>query len=128
MDFLITAHNVWRYVVLIAAVGALGLALLAYLGSRDWDRLADRFASFFTLAMDIQVLIGLLAWVFANRHRDDLFLTWIHPALMLGAVGLAHAGRALSERADGSKAKGRTATLFFGGSLIVVLVAIPLGS
>src|SRR4051812_7685709 len=128
MEWLVTIHSIWRYVVLITALGAIGLALMAYLGSRDWDNLSDRFAFFFPLAMDIQVLIGILVWLLANWERSDNFLLWIHPLLMIVAVGIAHAGRAVAERTEGSKARGGKALLFFGGSLLIVLIAIPLAS
>jgi hypothetical protein len=78
--------------------------------------------------MDIQLLIGLGVWVLADWDRKDSFLFWIHPLLMLVAVGLAHAGRAMSERESDSRQKGTRASLFFGGSLVVVLVGIPLAS
>src|SRR6266540_108960 len=105
MEWLVSVHNVWRYAVLIAAIGALALAVLSFIGSREWDRLSDRFALFFTIAVDIQVLIGVLV-----------------------AAGLAHAGRSMSERAEVAKEKGRRATLLFAASLLLMLVAIPLKS
>ena len=114
--------------MLIAAVGALALSVMAFMGSREWDALTDRFSLFFTIAMDIQVLIGILVWITDEQARGDTFLAWVHPLAMLLAAGLAHAGRALSERAVGSEAKGRTAIMFFGGSLALILIAIPLGS
>ncbi len=128
MEWLVNIHNVWRYAVLIAALGALILSLLAYLGNREWDSLADRFSLFFTIAMDIQVVIGILVWVLADYNKNDSFLRWIHPIAMLASVGLAHVGRTRSERAVGSKSKGGTAALFFGASLLVVLLAIPLAA
>ena len=132
MEFLVTIHSIWRYAVLVAAVGALALAVLAYAGSRQWDALADRFSLYFTIAMDIQVLIGILVWILVwltgDEARSDPFLVWIHPGAMLVATGLAHAGRVLSERAEGSRAKGGRAAAFFAASLLLVLVAIPLSS
>jgi hypothetical protein len=128
MEFLVTIHDIWRYAVLVAAVGALALAVLAYAGSRQWDALADRFSLYFTIAMDIQVLIGILVWITDEEARRDPFLAWIHPGAMLVAAGLAHAGRVLSERVEGSRAKGGRAAAFFAASLLVVLVAIPIGS
>jgi hypothetical protein len=130
MEILVTIHDIWRYAVLVAAIGALALSVMAYMGSREWDALTDRFSLFFTIAMDIQVLIGILVWITVTdpQVRGDNFLIWVHPIAMLVAAGLAHMGRALSERALGSRAKGRTATAFFAGSLLVVLVAIPLSS
>ena len=42
MEWLVTIHSVWRWAVLIAAIGALALAIASYLGSREWDGLSDR--------------------------------------------------------------------------------------
>ena len=125
MEWLVTIHSVWRYVVLVVALGAIILSLLAYLGTREWDNLAERFSFFFPITMDIQVVVGILVWLLANYDQNDAFRRWIHPVAMLVAVGLAHMGRVRSDRAAGSKAKGGTAALFFGASLLVVLLAIP---
>jgi hypothetical protein len=85
-------------------------------------------AFLFTLAVDIQVLIGILLWAVRQEWGRDWFLAWVHPVLMLGAAGLAHAGRARAERAEDSAAKGRTAAYFLGASLVVMLIAIPIAA
>jgi len=128
MELLADIHSVFRWVVLFIAADALVFAILSATGSRPWDALPERFSFFFPLAMDIQAFIGLAVWVLGARWSGDTFLGWIHPALMLGAVGLAHVGRSRSERADGPRAKGRQAVIFFALSLLVVLLAIPTGS
>lgn len=128
MDLLVDLHSVFRWVVLLVALAAVAFAVLAATGARPWDRVAERLSFFFPLAMDIQALIGLVVWVLGSAWAGDTFLGWIHPGLMLAAVGLAHVGRVRSERAEGSKAKGRQATLFFDLSLLLALVAIPTAS
>ena len=128
MDILVDIHSVFRWVVLIVALVAIAFAVLAAAGSRPWDRLAERLSFFFPLAMDIQAAIGLVVWVLGSRWSGDTFLGWIHPGLMLAAVGLAHVGHARSDRAEGSKAKGLQAAIFFDLSLLLVLLAIPVAS
>ena len=128
MEFFIEVHSIFRWVVLLTAVVAGAFAILAAAGARPWDAIAERLSFLFPLAMDIQVLIGLVVWIFGAAWAGDTFLAWIHPALMLVAVGLAHVGRARSERAEGSKAKGLQAAIFFDLSLLVVLLAIPVAS
>ncbi|MEO6458483.1 MAG: hypothetical protein ABIO92_09485 [Chloroflexia bacterium] len=128
MDLLVDLHSVFRWVVLLVALAAIAFAVLAATGARPWDRVAERLSFFFPLTMDIQALIGLVVWVLGSGWAGDTFLGWIHPGLMLAAIGLAHVGRARSEKAEGSKAKGRQATLFFDLSLLMVLVAIPTAS
>ena len=128
MELLVDIHSIFRWVVLFVAADALVFALLSATGSRPWDVIAERFSFFFPLAMNIQAFLGLVVWVLGARWSGNTFLGWIHPVLMIGAVGLAQVGRARSERADGAQAKGRQAAIFFGLSLLVVLVAIPTGS
>jgi hypothetical protein len=80
--------------------------------------------------MDVQFLIGLLVWVSEQRWQGDLGLGWLHPLAMLGAVALAHVGRARADRDRNATStdKGRQAAIFFTASLLVILIAIPLYS
>lgn len=127
--FLLEFHSIFRWVVLLAAFGAIALSVMSAVGSRPWDSLSDRLSLAFTVAMDVQLLIGLTLWVAEERWRiGDTFLTWLHPLLMVAAVGLAHVGRVRADRAEGDKARGTVAAIFFGASLLVVLVAIPLNA
>jgi hypothetical protein len=126
VDWLETLHSLWRYVVFIGAVGAVGTALAAAVGARPWDDLAGRAASIFPVIMDVQFLLGLAVWIFGDWPRGDAFLTWIHPLIMVVAVGLAHAGKVLGERGNSSRDKGLRASTAFGASLLLVLAAIPL--
>lgn len=126
-ELLVNVHDVFRWVVLAAAVFALALSVMAATGNRPWDALSDRASLIFTITMDIQLLIGLVLWVVEQRWTvADANITWLHPLAMIVAVALAHVGRARSDRAETSRLKGLTATQFFLASLVVVLIAIPL--
>lgn len=128
-EFVTQVHSYFRWIVLIAAIGALVLAMMSATGSRPWDALSDRFSLFFTIAMDIQLLIGLVVWVSEQRwNGSDPVLSFLHPILMIAAIGLAHVGRVRADREKTDRARGTTAALFFGASLVVVLLAIPFAS
>jgi hypothetical protein len=127
-DLLLTVHSVWRWVVLPLAVAALALALLSAGGSRAWDAVSDRLSFFFVLAMDIQVVIGILLWVTGQRWQGDPVVGWLHPLAMLAAVGLAHLGRVRADRASGDATRGRQVAIYFVASLAITLAAIPLYS
>src|SRR3954451_12318487 len=99
---------------------------MASMGSRPWDNTTDRVTLFFTISMDIQVVIGILVWIFGDWDRNDNTLLWVHPVAMVIATGLAHAGRVMSERASGARSKGARGLAFFGASLLVILIAIPI--
>jgi hypothetical protein len=92
--------------------------------------LGDRSSLYFTIAMDIQFLIGILVWVIERRWEGDTSLGWFHPLAMFVAVALAHVGRSRADvgRSATSADKGRQAALFFIASLVVVLIAIPISS
>ena len=128
MEWLVDLHSIWRWVVLIAALVALALSALAATGNRPWDSLSDRFSFFFTVALDVQVLIGVVVWVLNQGWAGDAFIGFVHPLLMLGAVAVAHVGRARSERVTVDKARGRLALIFFFASLVIIIVAIPTAS
>lgn len=129
MDWIIDLHSIWRWVVLLVAIGAIVLAVMSATGSRPWDATADRLSLFYTIALDIQFLIGAVVWVVEQRWNGaSAFLSWIHPIAMLAAVGIAHAGRTRSDRARDDRTKGTQAALFFGISLVVILIAIPLAA
>jgi len=126
-SFLLEFHSIFRWVVILVALAALVLSILAATGSRPWDAIADRASLAFTIAMDVQFLIGALLWVSEQRWSSgDTFLTWGHPLLMFGAVAVAHVGRARAEKAPSDRVRGQQTAIFFGLSLLVVLVAIPL--
>ena len=128
MDWLVDIHSIWRYAILVAGLGALIFSFMAATGARPWDALTERLSAIFPIVMDVQLLIGLGVWFLTSWPRADTYLAWIHPGLMIVAIGLAHAGRALSERAGDSSAKGRRAAIFFGASLLIVVIAIPFAS
>jgi len=128
MDWVVTLHSYFRWVVLLIGVAAIVISLLAASGNRPWDTAAERLAFFFTLAMDIQFLIGVVVWVSEAKWAGDVVLGWLHPLAMLGAVALAHIGRARADRSTLTRDKGRQAALFFVVSFVVILIAIPIGS
>jgi hypothetical protein len=130
LDIVVNIHSVFRWVVLLAAVVAIAVALMSATGTRRWGVLGDRSSFYFTLAMDIQFLIGILVWVLEGRWQGDAALGWLHPLAMFAAVALAHVGRARADRDRNATStdKGRQAAIFFIASLVVVLVAIPLSS
>jgi hypothetical protein len=127
MELIVTLHNIWRWVVLLVGLGAIALAVMSATGARPWDGVSDRLSFFFTLAMDIQVLIGIVLWIGQQRwDGKEPFLSYLHPLLMLVAVALAHVGRARSDRAEGSRVKGQQAAIFFILSFVVIVMAIPI--
>jgi hypothetical protein len=127
-------HSIWRWVVLVAAVAALVKAFGGWLRKSPYDNLDRRLGLFYTTAIDIQVLLGLILWFGEQRFAtiasagaaggDALFFGIIHPVLMLVALGLVHVGNVRSRRGVGGNPR-RTAALFYLGSLVMIIAAIP---
>ena len=137
-NLLLTLHSLVRWVVVIAAVLAVGHAWWGWLGKRAWTPLADRLGMIFTISLDVQVLLGIVLYFFGPTMRAVFpdfgaamqtaglrFFAVEHVALMLVAVVIAHIGRARARRAEDSQTKYRRTALFFGAAVLLILVAIP---
>ena len=134
----ITIHSLLRWVVLLAGFAAVGLGVRGWSG-RPWlpaDRLTGRV---FVGVLDLQFLIGLVLYVvlsplvgaaFSNvgaAMRDPILRFFLveHAAGMLVAVALAHVGQTKIKKATDDTRRHRTAAVFFGLSLFIILLSIP---
>jgi hypothetical protein len=124
-EFLLNLHGSLRWFVLVFAIAAIVLSILSAIGSRPWDPVADRASLLYTIVLDIQFLVGLILWIVEQRWQIADIVTWGHPVAMLVAVALAHVGRSRSDAAKSDRERGTQAALFFGASLIFILIGIP---
>lgn len=133
------AHSLLRWFVLI------GLAVRAAMGAQGWlsgreSGPADKRVGLFTIiALDTQLLLGLLLhlWLspvtkqaFADMGaamKDAALRFWAveHLTLMLLAVVAAHAGYAIAKRGATSVKGHRAAAIGFGIALLLVVIGIP---
>ena len=135
----VALHSLLRWVVLIAGILAVGRAVAGLLGPRPWTPRDDRGGRFFVMAVDTQMLVGLILYgilspityaAFSNMGaamKDGTlrFYTVEHVFMMLIAVALVHIGRKRVQKAAGDAAKHRTAAIFFGLALVLILAGIP---
>ncbi|HSV85073.1 MAG TPA: hypothetical protein VLH85_00765 [Levilinea sp.] len=138
-SILLPLHNILRWLILITALCAILRALAGWLGKKEWTTTDDKAGMWFVLLMDIQLLVGLVLYIFlspmtlsafqnfagAMQNTDMRFFAVEHILMMVIGTALAHAGRMLSRKASGSLSKQRRAAIWFGLALLVVLVAIP---
>jgi hypothetical protein len=132
-------HAVLRWIVLVAAVVAAGKGLVGWFGKQKWSKLDDRLGLILTIAIDGQLVVGLVLYVFlspltaaafrdfgaAMRDSTLRFFAVEHFLLMVVAVVLAHMGRSLSKKASGDAAKFQRAGIFFALTLIAILAGTP---
>jgi uncharacterized membrane protein YozB (DUF420 family) len=137
--FVLTLHNVMRWVTLVAATRALYRAYRGWFGRRPWMPDDQRAGRWFALALSLQLLIGgvfyclpdsmaQLAWTNLDavmRESSLRFFVIEHSVQMVVALSLAHMGSALARRGRNDAARHRRAALFFSVSLLITFAAIP---
>lgn len=140
-DIVLIIHNWLRWIVLLTGLLAAGRAIYGWVTNGRWTTADSQLGLYFTMSMDIQVLLGLILYVFlsplvqtalsdfgAAMSNDELrFYAVEHILLMIIALGLAHAGRSLSKKAEGAGAKHKRAAIFFTLAMIAILAIIPWG-
>jgi hypothetical protein len=132
----LTLHSWLRWLVLITGIFAVARGIHARRGG--WTDADDRAGFWFVMLLDLQVLIGLLLYVWLSPITHEAFRDfgaamksgslrfWAveHIFGMLVALGLAHVGRVRIRKADISR-RGKLAAIFFGLALVAILASIP---
>ena len=136
---ILAAHNIVRWIALILAIVATVGAFSGWFGKRQWSERDRKIGSFFGIAMDIQLLLGLILYFgyspltrtaladfgAAMGVKDLRFFAIEHVFYMVLALIFAHLGSVLARRAPDSKAKFQRAAIFFGLALLLMLLGIP---
>jgi hypothetical protein len=137
-ETLLTLHSLLRWVVVLAAFGVVGRALMGLSGKQEWSALDSRLAAAFTHGVSLQFVIGLILHLFvspittgafadfgaAMKDRIIRFWTVEHLTMMTIGLALVHIGSARVRKALPT-AKHKTAALFFGLAIVVIMIAIP---
>ncbi len=138
-SFILSIHNILRWVVLIVLILAFVNALLGWIQKRSWSSTDRKLGTFAGIGIDIQLLLGLLLYFvyspittssFANfgaamGSSDRRFFLVEHSSLMLLALIFVHLGSVLSRKATSDQKKHRQAAIWFGLTLLVVLLGTP---
>lgn len=128
MDVLVTIHSVFRWVVLAALVAAVIYGIVRALRRNAWLPGSSRPFAIAAVALDIQVLIGIILWVLSQAWEANPFLAVIHPVIMLLAVGVVHVSVRRSRANGTSPAAYWIGGLGLLGALALVVAAIPWAS
>jgi hypothetical protein len=137
--FLLTFHNIARWLVIIFALIAIIRAFSGWFGRKDWTGGDNRAGLLYTIILDIQLLVGVILYVWpgiylsrfmtnpaaAMADHETRFYVIEHLIMMVLAVILAHVGRALSKRAPEAIRKHRRAAIWYTLSLLIILASIP---
>lgn len=135
---LLHAHNATRWLVLIAAVVALVLALMGRFGKQPFGKSHRIANTAFVASMDLQLVLGLFLYFVSPLVQAGLadigaamadaamrFFVVEHATYMVLAVVLAHVGSVRVRKATSDAGKHGAALVFFGLALALVLAGIP---
>ena len=137
--FILAVHNILRWIILILAIAALVRAYWGWFGKRDWTATDRKVGSFYSISLDVQLLLGLVLYFalspivsknlsnFMTLLADQMFRFFAleHTLIMVIAIILAHVGAATSRRAVENTIKHRRAAIWFTLSFIVILLGMP---
>lgn len=137
MQTLLVLHNLFRWLILFFGFWTLLSAISGLVSSRVYSPEDGKANLFFMISMDIQLLLGL-ALYFMNGWYTGLgnmgesmkepmvrFFTVEHSFMMIIAWILVHVGRVAVKKSFNSSGKFKKSLIFFGISLLLILIAIP---
>jgi uncharacterized membrane protein YozB (DUF420 family) len=136
---LIFAHSWIRWVVLLLGLIAFVFAASGRFRRRPWTSRDEAAGRWFVIAVDIQVLLGLVLYLFfssftmpawrnmADAMADAIIRFWAveHLVGMLVATAVAHVGRRRIRKTTDPTRKHFAAAIFFGLALVLMLVSMP---
>src|SRR5665213_2426558 len=115
MQILLVLHNLFRWLILIFAFWAIISAISGLASKRVYSLNDGRSNFFFMLSMDIQLLLGLALYFITVEYSVIMIIAWI----------LVHVGRVAVKKAVTSPGKYKRTLLYFGISLLLILISIP---
>src|SRR4051812_7767533 len=130
-------HSWVRWAALVAAVGTTLAALRGKVAGSN--SLADRWGMIAMMALDTQMLLGLLLYFvlspntkaimenFGAAMKDPALRFWAveHTVAMFAAIALAHVGRVLARKATSPEAKRMRLLICFGVSTLLIILGMP---
>jgi hypothetical protein len=121
---LYAAHSGWRWVALLATLVAIGYGLWGWLSGRSWTAQGRKIALFATIALDIQLLLGLVLYVVRESWKsgNPTGVRFEHPTMMLLALVAIHVTNARLKR--GTNTGGRYRFLALGTAIAVLLIIV----
>jgi hypothetical protein len=137
-DIVLFLHSWLRWIALGAGIMAT-ITAFAIRPATGSEAKASRWGLFFMIALDLQLVIGLLLYValspttaeifdnFGEAMRDPVARFWAveHITMMLIAVILAHVGRVLARKARTPSAERARMLIAFGLATLLIIIATP---
>lgn len=136
---LLLVHSWLRWAVLAMGVLAVARALAGVRTRRPFTPIDESAARRFVIALDIQLLLGLILYLWASpftteafadlgaamRNAPLRFFVVEHVFGMVVATALAHVGKVRLTRIPDSAGRHKAALVFFGLALVIIALSIP---
>jgi hypothetical protein len=121
-EFFTSFHQLWQYVTLFALLVSLVFTFQPLMSGR-----AETTYRMTTVAVDIQVLLGIIVWLGESGWGLGFMQGWLHPIVGLTALGVLHAFVARGRKGHPEVAQ-RTVRLGIGLTFVLVIVAIVIAA
>ncbi|MGX5817810.1 hypothetical protein ACWKWU_06425 [Chitinophaga lutea] len=138
MQTLLGIHSIVRWLILLFGVWAVLRAIMGVSGRKPYAAGDTKAGLFFMIFLDIQFLLGILLFFMspivqgalgnmgeAMGNKGLRFYTVEHTIMAIAAIALAHIGRAKIKKLSDDQRKHKTALIFFGLALVLILALIP---
>ena len=138
-EIFLGTHNILRWVILGIGIFASVRMYLGWAGGKAWNKF-DRFSGlFFTIILDIQLMLGLLLYfvfsdltktAFSNfsvalRNPTIRFFTIYHALLMGLAILIAHIGNSFGKKDISGRDKHLRTAVAYSVTFLLLLLVIP---
>lgn len=130
-------HSVFRWLVLISLVYAVGSSVQGLISKRTYTRADGLARSLATTISHTQLLIGFTLYFvlspitqyFIKSGSGGAYEIWFfgiyHIAMMLSSIVVMTIGGSIAKRAATDYAKFKTIAIYFSIALVLILFAIP---
>ena len=117
-QILVMAHSGIRYLVLLVGIIAVVHALYGLMARAAWSSAANYVHLAWSWVVRINVLLGLILFVWGQAWNNIPAIAMVHPLLMIIAVGLTEMFMARRKKATGDRDTWR---MFLAGTLLPLL-------
>lgn len=137
--FLTQVHHYLSWLVLLALILSVVKSWAGFAGKKPWNAADGRISLVSTIMMDIQVLTGIVLYVFLSPLTKAAFADFgaamgnsmlrfyavEHILVMIIALALLHIGRSKMKKSSDGIKKHRITAIFSTIALVFVLSRIP---
>lgn len=137
--FVLAIHNILRWVVVAFALVNIILIYTGFIRKKSWTENVNRISTFYTISLDIQLLVGLLQYFIFSSLIKAVFADFSaamdietlrffgveHVLTMIFAIVFAHLGNSVGKKELVDSAKYKQAIIYFTISVIFLLAGIP---